>query len=117
VNEEPERAEIPHGVLGAVLGAALTAPALMLAVGSAGAGHGAYVAARWLYPWPMLSSLATDDRLSDFAIVAAVLQFPVMGVWLGLRWRRDRWRVLGVLVALQLVGVVLAFAGLLPNFS
>lgn len=106
-----------HPTLGFLLGAALTVPALGLAVASAGAGHGAYVAARGLYPWPMLSSLATGDRITTFAVVAAVLQYPAMGAWLGLRWRRDRWRAAGWLVAWQLGGVVLAFAGLLPNFS
>jgi hypothetical protein len=41
-------------LIGAIRGAGLELPALLLAIVSAGGGHGDYVAARVLFPLPML---------------------------------------------------------------
>ena len=58
---------------GLLIGLCLTTIALLLALFSAGAGHGDYVLARLLYPIPML---ATNNTITGLSVGLAVVQFP-----------------------------------------
>ena len=104
-------------LVGFALGVPLTALALLFAIASAGAGHGDYLAARLLFPVPMLASLLTEDTIKVPSIVAALLQFPAYGALIGWSWARHV-RYLPLLVAtVHIMAAIMCFAGLLPNFS
>lgn len=104
-------------LIGLVLGVPLTVLALLVAIASAGAGHGDYLAARLLFPVPMLASLLTEDTIKVPSVVIALLQFPAYGALIGWSWARHM-RYLPLLVAtVHIVATILCFAGLLPNFS
>ena len=68
--------DIPSGppsraaLWGTLFGMVVTLPALFLAVLSSGAGHGDYLFARALFPWPMLVTL--DQEIGVPALVMAL---------------------------------------------
>ena len=93
----------------------LTIPAIVLAVFSAGAGHGDYLFARALFPVPML--LSFNVSISVLSLVAALLQFPVYSWIVGGAKARERAVPILVVVALHLAAVIACFSGILPNFS
>lgn len=60
----------------------LTPVALLLGIGSAGAGHGDYFWAKVLFPYTMLSAFLFGSITVPF-ILLAVAQFPLYGAGLG----------------------------------
>lgn len=60
----------------------VTPIALLLGVGSGGAGHGDYRLAMILFPYTMLSTTIFDSITPPF-ILLAIIQFPLYGVILG----------------------------------
>lgn len=60
----------------------VTPIALLLGVGSAGAGHGDYRLAMMLFPYTMLSTAVFESITVPF-IALAIVQFPLYGVVLG----------------------------------
>jgi hypothetical protein len=67
----------------------LTPIALLLGVGSGGAGHGDYRLAMMLFPYTMLSTFVFDSITVPF-IVLAIIQFPLYGIALGYANQRGR---------------------------
>jgi len=105
-------------LIGFGLGVLGTIPAVALAVASGGAGHGEYVAARLLFPYTMLLTLAAN-RVSPFTALIALVQFPLYGIIIGSAWssRRARRLALSVVSVLHGGAVLLCFSGILPSFS
>jgi hypothetical protein len=96
---------------GLLIGLCFTPIALLLALFSAGAGHGDYVLARLLYPIPMLATLLTNNTITGLSVGLAGVQFPAYGAFAapgGIRWLS-----LGILHA---VAIAAAFSGLLDYF-
>jgi hypothetical protein len=60
----------------------VTPIALLLGVGSGGAGHGDYHLAMILFPYTMLSTTIFDSITAPF-ILLAIIQFPLYGFILG----------------------------------
>jgi hypothetical protein len=75
----------------------LTPIALLLGVGSAGAGHGDYRLAMLLFPYTMLSTAVFDSITFPF-IVLAIIQFPLYGIALGYANQRGRFGLFAILV-------------------
>ena len=115
----PERRPrgLTGGGIGALCGAFLTLPALLLAFISAGAGHGHYTFARLLFPIPMLATLLTNNQISNTLIVAAILQFPFYGLIVGFGIGRRKMLPVVAVVFAHVAGVVGCFLNLIPNFS
>jgi len=105
-------------VAATVLGICVTFPAIVLAVESGGAGHGDYVAARALFPIPMLLTHFTDDSITIASIVLAFIQFPVYGAVIA---AQRKWKtVLKVaicVVSVHVITTAACFSGCLPSFS
>lgn len=117
---EPEQFRRSAGVpvaVGFAVGLVVEVVALFLAMLSGGAGHGDYAAARALFPVPMLTTLLEGDTIGPLSMTLALAQFPLIGALIGycLALRR-RAPVIAVGV-LHLVAMVLAFSGVIPNFS
>ena len=76
-----------------IAGLIVTPFTLLLAIASAGAGHGDYFWAKVFYPYTMLSGIALKSITIPFMVVA-VLQLPTYGVFLrhrlGQRQTKDR---------------------------
>ena len=108
---------IYSALLGAIGGALLEVPALFLAVLSGGLGHGHYVFARALFPVPMLATLLEGDTIGPISQGLAFGQFPLYGAVLGLVAAYQKWRPLHALIGIHLIAAVVAFAGVIPNFS
>lgn len=102
------------GLLGGLL---ITIPSLIIAVATAGAGHGHYIAARALFPAPLLLSLLTDDTIGFLSISAAVLQFPLYGAALGWAAARKQPYAAVALVVAHALAAYAAFTGTLTAFS
>jgi len=97
---------------GLLIGLGFTPVALLLALFSAGSGHGDYMLARLLYPIPMLVTLLTNNTITGLSVWLAVVQFPAYGVFAA-PGGRVRWLSLGILHA---VAIAAAFSGLLGYF-
>ena len=99
------------------LGLVVTLPALAAALMSAGVGHGDYVAARVLFPAPMLLTQVTSGVIALPSILLALAQFPAYGAAIGVArgWLKVI-TVLGLLTA-HAAAAVLCFRGWIPNFS
>ncbi len=105
-------------ILWVAAGVLVTPPAAMLAVASAGAGHGHYEAARALFPYTMLLTRLTGDTVVLPLIGLALVQFPLYGVALGLAAGKGRLALtLLALLAAHSVAVAACFSGAIPNFS
>jgi hypothetical protein len=103
--------------IGLALGIAVELLAVVAAAASAGAGHGDYVAARVLFPAPMLLTLLEGDRIGPFSLAAGLLQFPIYG-GLMLWSATQRNYLLSTAVALlHVLAVMACFSDTLPNFS
>ena len=113
-NNRPRWGRIAAGVL---LGTLVTYPAVFAAMLSGGTGHGHYVAARALFPVPMLLTLWTGNTFGPVSIALALGQFSLYGAVLGAS--RGRGVVVAgvIILALHLLAAWGCFAGLVPNFS
>lgn len=98
---------------GLIFGLSATPVALLLALFSAGSGHGDYVLARALYPIPMLVTLLTHNTITGLSVVMAVAQFPAYGVIVA-PGGRTRWLALGFV---HVVATAAAFSGVLDYFE
>jgi len=78
----------------------LTPIALLLGVGSGGAGHGDYRLAMMLFPYTMLSTFVFDS-ITVPSIVLAIIQFPLYGIALG--YANQRGRFVRVAIFLSIV--------------
>jgi len=101
------------------IGAMLTAPAVYVAILSAGFGHGGYFLTRALFPIPMLATLITGDiRLPS--ILLALAQFPLYGAFLGrhaMRSTRAFWAAAAMITSVHFIAALACFSGLLSDFS
>jgi hypothetical protein len=80
----------PYGVVvGLSAGAALTFPAIFLAILSGGMGHGDYFWARLFLPYAMLLA-SYAHTIGAPSIALAFVQLPVEGALIGLASRRNR---------------------------
>lgn len=106
-------------LVGLAIGIAVTFPSMILAIASAGAGHGDYVYARLLFPYSMLLTLAQDDIIYLLLTVLALIQFPSYGAIMGFGLSRSKkkWLIPLVLTLIHLAFVVACFSGLLPDLS
>lgn len=77
----------------------VTPIALLLGVGSAGAGHGDYRLAMILFPYTMLSTTIFDSITTPF-ILLAIIQFPLYGVILGSASEKGRFVSTSILLSL-----------------
>ena len=91
--------------------------ALIIAIASSGAGHGEYVAARALFPAPMLLTLFEGGQLGPLSLALGLLQFPLYGalvVWSA----SERKTLFPIAVAFaHLAAAMICFSGVLSNFS
>ncbi|MEA3039927.1 MAG: hypothetical protein QOE79_2440 [Sphingomonadales bacterium] len=103
--------------VGLAVGLLVEIPALLFAIASAGAGHGDYVAARALFPIPMLLTVFQHGRIGAVSIAIALLQFPLyggLGAWIA----RRRKNLLAALAALaHVLAAIACFSGWIPGFS
>lgn len=106
-------------LVGVALGALVTIPAAILAVASAGAGHGHYSLARLLFPYSMLFTRLAGDEITPPLVAIALFQMPLYGAAIGLAfpWRRLRVHVALSLLVVHLVAAGACFSGVIPNFS
>ena len=88
----------------------VTPIALLLGIGSAGAGHGDYRLAMILFPYIMLSTSLFNSITPPF-IILAIIQFPVYGLVLG--YADERGRLVSMSILLAVVHGVAAAAMLL----
>ena len=88
----------------------VTPIALLLGMGSAGAGHGDYRLAMILFPYTLLSTFPFNSITPPF-IVLAVIQFPFYGLALG--YANERGRLVSMSLLLSVVHGVAAAAMLL----
>jgi len=88
----------------------------LLAVTSAGAGHGNYLWAKIFFPFTMLSTAVFQSITSSFLVVA-VIQFPIYGFLIGLYARqRKALMASGAILIVHLVALGLAFYLTSRNF-
>lgn len=93
----------------------LTPIALLLGVGSAGAGHGDYRLPMILFPYTLLSTALFDSITPPF-IILAVVQFPLYGVALG--YANEKGRLVSAATLLFVAhGIALTAMLLLANDS
>src|SRR5688572_27711113 len=78
----------------------VTPIALLLGIGSAGAGHGDYRLAMILFPYTLLSASVFDSITPPF-IILAIIQFPIYGVALG--YAHEKGRLLSMSIVLCVV--------------
>jgi len=102
-------------LVGLCLGTVIAAPAILIAIGSGGAGHGSYIAARVLFPFSMLLTLF-EDRIGPVAIGAGLLQFPLYGVLIGRALALKSYGKICVVMATHVVAALACFSGLLSGF-
>jgi hypothetical protein len=110
------RSALRSVVIGAALGTAVELPAVAAAIASSGMGHGHYVAARALFPLPMLLT-RLEGQIGWVSGGLALLQFPLYGALLGWSRRRRTPGAAILLAVLHLVAAIACFAGTLPDFS
>jgi hypothetical protein len=104
-------------VVGLALGVLVSVLAVIAAVVSGGAGHGDYVAARALFPLPMLLTLLEGGAIGAVSIAVGLLQFPVYGALLGWSVTRKNHLPAVVVTLAHVIAASLCFEGALPNFS
>ncbi|HXE55058.1 MAG TPA: hypothetical protein VN541_18695 [Tepidisphaeraceae bacterium] len=116
--KQPPRPRGPlwSSIAGCLIGVLVTPVAFLLAIISAGAGHGHYVAARLLFPLEMLS---TVDAITNAQIRAALLQFPfyglIFGFCLSIRGVFG-YTVMAAVIIIHVAAVIACFSGTLSGF-
>ena len=75
----------------------VTPLALLLGIGSAGAGHGDYRLAMILFPYTMLSAAIFNSITNPF-IILAIIQFPLYGIALGHANEKGRLSSVSILI-------------------
>jgi hypothetical protein len=101
--------------VGVCIGAFLTFPGIVLAVFSAGAGHGTYLFARLFFPYSMLLTPLTGGSIAAPSIILAFLQLPVECALIGLALASKRPLLAGAVVAAHAVAFWLCSS--LSNFT
>ena len=76
----------------------ITPIALLVGVGSAGAGHGDYRLAMILFPYTLLSTLIFNSITAPF-ILLAIIQFPLYGIALGHACEKGRFIPMSILLS------------------
>jgi hypothetical protein len=107
---------LPSVLLGAALGVFLVFPALVMAIASAGAGHGDYVLARALFPASMLLTLI-EGNIGTLSMIVGLLQFPIYGGLLAWSLVRKVYLPMVVVGLLHLVAAIVCFSDAIPGFS
>ena len=102
---------------GLVVGLLVEIPTLMLAIGSAGAGHGDYAVARALFPASMLLTLLEGDTIGAISITVGLLQFPIYGLVVAWCVIRRNYVPAVVITFLHTIAAIICFSGTLPSFS
>jgi hypothetical protein len=91
------------------LGLLSTPFCLLVALESAGAGHGDYFWAKVIYPYTMLSAVLLGSIAIPFALFA-VLQLPMYGLVLSIAWLKNRLGLAAlILFALHALTVLACF--------
>lgn len=103
--------------VGFAIGVLITVPALITALASGAAGHGHYVAARALFPIPLLLTPYEGDTIGPVSIAIGLLQFPIYGAVLGRSIDRRNYLPGAVMIAAHVLAAIDCFSGTLPNFS
>lgn len=103
--------------VGFAIGVLITVPAFIVALASGAAGHGHYVAARALFPIPLLLTPYEGDTIGPASIATGLLQFPIYGAVLGWSIARRNYLSGAVMIAAHVVAAIDCFSGALPNFS
>ena len=100
-----------------IVGLIATPLTLLLALSSAGAGHGDYFWAKIFYPYTMLSAIALKSITIPFMVVA-VFELPAYGAVLGTSWSRGNLKLYSIgLLFLHTSAVITCFAIRSENFS
>jgi K+-transporting ATPase A subunit len=106
-------------IVGAALGGLVTVPAIIMAIASAGGGHGNYNYAKMLFPYTMLLRPMTGNSITWPLILLALAQFHLYGAMIGACGKR--WLLIVfvsiVLLAAHLIAVWFCLSGVIPNFS
>jgi hypothetical protein len=103
---------------GVGLGALIAPIALILAIVSAGAGHGHYEFARLFFPYTMLLTRLTGDTITLPLIILALAQFPLYGGIIGLCRDAVRAAYAAILIFVaHAAAAAVCFSGAIPNFS
>lgn len=103
------------GWRGVRIGLLFTGPAILVAIMSAGAGHGSYVTARVLFPYAMLVS-QFEGSIGPTAMGIGLLQFPLYGALIGRAVAKQTTRSFLVTTA-HLVATLACFSGPVSQFT
>jgi len=100
-----------------IVGLVATPFTLLLALSSAGAGHGDYFWAKVFYPYTMLSAMAFGSITIPF-IVVAILELSAYGVVIGTGWSQGKLKLYSAgLLLLHTSAAITCFAIRSENFS
>jgi hypothetical protein len=106
-----------NALAGSALGVVFEFPTLFAAVLSGGAGHGHYMAARALFPLPMLFS-RLEGEIGVVSILLTLFQFPMYGAMIGWVFScTSKKKLLLLPAAVHLAALIACFSGALPDFS
>ena len=101
------------GVLAGIVVEIVAAP---IGLWSAGAGHGGFVLARWLFPLPLLIG-PFDPAEGAITMTVAALQYPLYGALAGWCVPRRAYAPVAAVALLHLVAAIACFTGLVPGFE
>lgn len=98
---------------GVALGMLVTIPSALLAIATAGVGHGDYLFARLLFPYSLLLTRFTGHAITTPLIMLALGQMPFYGAVVGVAfpWKQFRAGVAFGLLVVHLAAVGAGFGG------